>query len=109
LDEASKISRFFTAALKIIFPVAGLLSAVFWFWSACVDIPQGVFFADAVIGGGDVPKLTVLAAQLAWQSQLNTYAAICAGIAALSVSIPDLLKALKWVVNGAQLLVRGSE
>lgn len=116
---ANKLIAFFTFALKIIFtliavlvsviipkllmhpavvPLGGFLSAIFWFWSALVPIPQGIFFITAPITGGDVPNLTVLAAQLAWQSQLNKYAAVCAGITALSVSMRSgLPEALKWV------------
>jgi hypothetical protein len=84
-------------------PFAGFLSAAFWFWSALVPIPKN-FPVVVVIGGGlggplgeplgggrvgigSSPNLTMLGDQLAWQSQLNKYAAICAAVAAISVSL----------------------
>jgi hypothetical protein len=103
-----KLVAFFTSALKGIFtviavlvvvlipkllvnpavvPLAGLLSAVFWFWSANVPIPKDFFVIVPIGGLGNSPELSVLGQRLAWQSQLNTYAAICAGVAALSVSM----------------------
>ena len=124
---AHKLVAFFTSALKGIFtviavlvvvlipkllvnpavvPLAGLLSAVFWFWSASVPIPKD-FFVTTPIGGGYSPNLTVLGEQLACQSRLNMYAAICAGVAALSVSmrgglIPIILAAARSARLGAR-------
>jgi hypothetical protein len=117
--RANKLIAFFTSALKIIFtlmavlvsviipkllihpavvPLAGFLSAVFWFWSALVPIPKDFLVIVPIGGLGNSPNLTVLGERLAWQSQLNTYAAICAGVVALSVSMRSgLPKALKWV------------
>ena len=79
-------------------PFTAFLSAVFWFWSAFVSIPKEFFVSGPIGGGGSSPNLTVLSKQLAWQSRLNEYAAICAGVAAISVSMrSDLPKALKWL------------
>jgi hypothetical protein len=104
---AATLLGFFTSALRIIFPavapLAGFLSAAFWFWSALVPIPKNFPVIvvtgggldgplDEPLGGGSVgigssPNLTMLGDQLAWQSQLNKYAAICAAVAAISVSL----------------------
>src|SRR5580692_11552313 len=84
--------------LPAIAQLAGFLSALFWFWSAVVSIPKsfpvvvviggglGGVLGGGPLGGGKVavgssPNLTILGEQLAWQSQLNKYAAICAGLA----------------------------
>ena len=88
--------------LPAVVPLAGFLSAGFWLWSALVPIPKnfpvivvtggGLGILGEPLGGGRAgmgssPNLTVLGEQLAWQSQLNKYAAMCAAVAALSASM----------------------
>ena len=55
--------------------VAGIVSAVFWFWSAAVSLPS----IDIRWDGG----APLFAAALKHQSNLSAVAAICAGVAVL--------------------------
>jgi hypothetical protein len=96
-----QIRRFGDICVKLLMhpavaPVAGGLSAGFWFGSAFVPIPKDFFIAVPIGGMGSSSSLTILGEQLALQSLLNAFAAACAGIAAVSLSMRDAWWQDKW-------------
>lgn len=64
---------------------AGLGSAVLWFWSALVPIPNKPIWIQAHAGGGGTnPEIERLTAGLRRQSRLNAAAALLAAVAVLA-------------------------
>jgi hypothetical protein len=113
LIVVSGILIFRIIKLSAIAPLAGVLSALFWGWAAIVPIPKnfpvivvtgggldgglGGPLGGGKVGVGSSPNLTLLADQLAWQSQLNKYAAIFAALAAVSQSLRFKVRWRWWL------------
>ncbi len=67
-----KMSFMLTMIVGTVGGIAAITAAVFWFWASSVDVPNDI---DKIIGA------------LQWASQLNSYAAMTAGVAAVCGSI----------------------
>ena len=71
---------------EVIGVIVGIASAVLWFWASEVKTPT-TFQIPTSLGFSTSPDLDTLGKQLAWQSELNAWAALAAGIAVVLTAV----------------------